>query len=62
MATTSTTPQVDVLNSIFQGLKNKSHEARLQSALELRRYARFHFRCDQRYGGLTCLTGVHKSR
>ncbi|KAI0316749.1 atypical/PIKK/FRAP protein kinase [Amylostereum chailletii] len=38
MATTSIVQQTDVLNAIFQGLKSKSHEARLQSALDLRRY------------------------
>ncbi|KAJ7577108.1 phosphatidylinositol 3-kinase [Mycena floridula] len=31
-------PQSDTLNTIFQGLKNKSHEVRLQNAVELRRY------------------------
>jgi hypothetical protein len=40
MATASTTAQADVLNVIFNGLKSRSHDARLQSALELRRYAR----------------------
>ncbi|TFY65865.1 hypothetical protein EVG20_g5221 [Dentipellis fragilis] len=40
MSTTSAPQQPDVLQTIFQGLKNKNHETRLQSAIELRRYAR----------------------
>ncbi|KAI0064021.1 atypical/PIKK/FRAP protein kinase [Artomyces pyxidatus] len=38
MASTSTSQQSDALGTIFQGLKSKSHDTRLQSALELRRY------------------------
>ncbi|KAH9066494.1 atypical/PIKK/FRAP protein kinase [Lactarius vividus] len=38
MATPSVSQQTDTLNTIFLGLKNKSPETRLQSALELRRY------------------------
>lgn len=30
--------QNDVLDRIFQGLKNKNHDVRLESALELRHY------------------------
>ncbi|KZT69244.1 phosphatidylinositol 3-kinase [Daedalea quercina L-15889] len=37
MASTSGV-QVDVLDQIFQGLRNKGHEVRLQSALDLQRY------------------------
>ncbi|KAI0046207.1 atypical/PIKK/FRAP protein kinase [Auriscalpium vulgare] len=39
MASTLTSTQSEALNTIFQGLKSKSPEARLQSAVELRRYA-----------------------
>ena len=38
MATPSVSQQTDILNSIFLGLKSKSPETRLQSALDLRRY------------------------
>jgi len=38
MATPSVSQQTDILNSIFVGLKSKSPETRLQSALDLRRY------------------------
>ncbi|KAH9004515.1 atypical/PIKK/FRAP protein kinase [Lactarius hatsudake] len=38
MATPSVSQQTDTLNTIFLGLRNKSPETRLQSALELRRY------------------------
>ncbi|KAN0137000.1 atypical/PIKK/FRAP protein kinase [Lactarius tabidus] len=38
MATPSVSQQTDPLNTIFLGLRNKSPETRLQSALELRRY------------------------
>ena len=38
MATPSVSQQTDILNSIFIGLKSKSPETRLQSALDLRRY------------------------
>ncbi|KAJ8079507.1 phosphatidylinositol kinase- protein kinase tor1 [Marasmius tenuissimus] len=38
MASANQSPQTDTLSLIFQGLKNKSHETRLQSAIELRRY------------------------
>jgi hypothetical protein len=40
MATPSVSQQTDPLNTIFLGLRNKSSETRLQSALELRRYVR----------------------
>ena len=40
MATPSVSQQTDPLNTIFLGLRNKSPETRLQSALELRRYVR----------------------
>ncbi|KAI0040710.1 atypical/PIKK/FRAP protein kinase [Auriscalpium vulgare] len=39
MSSTLTSTQSEALNAIFQGLKSKSSEARLQSAVELRRYA-----------------------
>ena len=38
MATPSVSQQTDILNSIFIGLRSKSPETRLQSALDLRRY------------------------
>ncbi len=38
MATPSVSQQTDTLNTIFLGLRSKSPETRLQSALELRRY------------------------
>jgi FKBP12-rapamycin complex-associated protein len=38
MATPSVSQQTDILNAIFLGLKSKSPETRLQSALDLRRY------------------------
>ena len=38
MATQSVSQQTDILNSIFVGLRSKSPETRLQSALDLRRY------------------------
>ncbi|KAI0924480.1 hypothetical protein AcW2_005356 [Taiwanofungus camphoratus] len=38
MASNTAAPQVDVLDQIFQGLRNKSHEVRLQSAIDLQRY------------------------
>ncbi|OSX64010.1 hypothetical protein POSPLADRAFT_1065405 [Postia placenta MAD-698-R-SB12] len=38
MASTSSAPQGDPLDNIFQGLRSKSHETRVQSAIELQRY------------------------
>lgn len=38
MASTITTIHTDNLGQIFQGLRNPSHEARLQAAVDLRRY------------------------
>lgn len=38
MASTAPTAQTELLDQIFQGLKNKSAEVRLQSARDLRRY------------------------
>ncbi|KZV74520.1 atypical/PIKK/FRAP protein kinase [Peniophora sp. CONT] len=38
MASAAVAPHADVLNQIFQGLRSKSSETRLQSALDLRRY------------------------
>ena len=32
--------QVDALDQIFQGLRSKSHDVRLQSAIDLQRYVR----------------------
>jgi FKBP12-rapamycin complex-associated protein len=40
MASTVQSTQTDILSQIFQGLKNKNYEVRLQSAVELRRYVR----------------------
>jgi len=40
MATPSVSQQADILNFIFLGLRSKSPETRLQSALDLRRYVR----------------------
>ncbi|SJL03889.1 uncharacterized protein ARMOST_07246 [Armillaria ostoyae] len=38
MTSTVQSAQADVLSQIFQGLKNKSHEVRLESSVNLRRY------------------------
>ncbi|KAF9240696.1 phosphatidylinositol 3-kinase [Melanogaster broomeanus] len=38
MASTTTSIHMDNLGQIFQGLRNASHEARLQAAIDLRRY------------------------
>jgi hypothetical protein len=38
MASPQQSVQADALNQIFQGLKNRSSEVRLQSAVELKRY------------------------
>ncbi|KAK0217827.1 phosphatidylinositol 3-kinase [Armillaria fumosa] len=38
MTSTVQSTQADVLSQIFQGLKNKSHEVRLESSVNLRRY------------------------
>ena len=38
MASVVSTTQTDVLDQIFAGLKNKSHDVRVQSAIELQRY------------------------
>ncbi|KAI0032654.1 atypical/PIKK/FRAP protein kinase [Vararia minispora EC-137] len=38
MATTSTTPHAEILSAIFQGLRSRAPETRLQSAIDLRRY------------------------
>lgn len=40
MASTAPPTQFDVLDQLFQGLKNKSSDVRAQSALELQRYVR----------------------
>ena len=40
MATASPNLQNDVLDQIFAGLRNKSHDVRVQSAVELHRYVR----------------------
>lgn len=41
MTSTVQSAQADVLSQIFQGLKNKSHEVRLESSVNLRRYVNF---------------------
>ncbi len=38
MASTAPLLQADVLDQIFNGLRNKSYEVRVQSAIELQRY------------------------
>ncbi|PCH36202.1 atypical/PIKK/FRAP protein kinase [Wolfiporia cocos MD-104 SS10] len=38
MASANASSQVDILDQIFQGLRNKSHEVRVQSAIDLQRY------------------------
>ncbi|GBE86637.1 Serine/threonine-protein kinase tor2 [Sparassis crispa] len=38
MSSTPPLPQTDALDEIFQGLKNKNHDVRVQSAIELERY------------------------
>lgn len=38
MASTAPSTQTDTLDQIFAGLKNKNHEVRVQSAVELQRY------------------------
>jgi len=43
MASTPHAPQNEVLNQIFQGLRSKNNDVRLQSAQELRRYVRSMF-------------------
>lgn len=40
MASAAPSTQVDVLDQLFQGLRNKSSEVRQQSAIELQRYVR----------------------
>ncbi|KAK0446830.1 hypothetical protein EV421DRAFT_1791668, partial [Armillaria borealis] len=41
MTSTVQSAQADVLSQIFQGLKNQSHEVRLESSVNLRRYVNF---------------------
>lgn len=50
MATSATTAQADVLDLIFAGLRNKNHETRLASAVELQRYVRNEVRILVLYG------------
>ena len=38
MASAVTPPQLSALDTIFQGLRNKSHDVRLRSAEDLKQY------------------------
>ncbi len=54
MTSTVQSAQADVLSQIFQGLKNKSHEVRLESSVNLRRYVNFSVNSDVLEGSCSC--------